>query len=88
MATLVRLLGDLDLAEEAMHEAFAAALGRQVHGRASKTAVKNLAAFLSNQMTEMVSSDFFLEPPGTQPEVRLPTLPIIPATRAPDKESR
>jgi RNA polymerase sigma-70 factor (ECF subfamily) len=27
LATLVRLLGDLDLAEEAMHEAFAAALG-------------------------------------------------------------
>src|SRR6516225_2822452 len=26
LATLVRLLGDLDLAEEAMHEAFAAAL--------------------------------------------------------------
>ena len=28
LATLVRLLGDLDLAEEAMHEAFAAALDR------------------------------------------------------------
>src|SRR5271166_4867194 len=28
LATLVRLLGDLDLAEEAMHEAFAAALNR------------------------------------------------------------
>jgi hypothetical protein len=28
LATLVRLLGDLDLAEEAMHEAFAAAQGR------------------------------------------------------------
>jgi RNA polymerase sigma-70 factor, ECF subfamily len=27
-ATLVRLLGDFDLAEEAMHEAFAAALGQ------------------------------------------------------------
>ena len=27
-ATLVRLLGDLDFAEEAMHEAFAAALDR------------------------------------------------------------
>jgi RNA polymerase sigma-70 factor (ECF subfamily) len=27
LATLIRLLGDLDLAEEAMHEAFAAALG-------------------------------------------------------------
>ncbi|MBV8629725.1 MAG: RNA polymerase subunit sigma-24, partial [Silvibacterium sp.] len=26
LATLVRLLGDLDVAEEAMHEAFAAAL--------------------------------------------------------------
>src|SRR5689334_25078100 len=26
LATLIRLLGDLDLAEEAMHEAFAAAL--------------------------------------------------------------
>ncbi len=26
LATLVRLLGDLDLAEESMHEAFAAAL--------------------------------------------------------------
>jgi RNA polymerase sigma-70 factor (ECF subfamily) len=26
LATLVRLLGDLDLAEEAMHEAFTAAL--------------------------------------------------------------
>jgi RNA polymerase sigma-70 factor (ECF subfamily) len=26
LATLVRLLGDLDLAEEAMHDAFAAAL--------------------------------------------------------------
>jgi RNA polymerase sigma-70 factor, ECF subfamily len=26
LATLVRLLGDLDIAEEAMHEAFAAAL--------------------------------------------------------------
>src|SRR6059036_1185958 len=28
LATLVRLLGDLDLAEEAMHEAFAAALDK------------------------------------------------------------
>jgi RNA polymerase sigma-70 factor, ECF subfamily len=28
LATLVRLLGDLDLAEEAMHEAFAVALDR------------------------------------------------------------
>ena len=28
LATLVRLLGDLDLAEEAMHEAFVAALDR------------------------------------------------------------
>src|ERR1700729_2649206 len=28
LATLVRLLGDLDLAEESMHEAFAAALDR------------------------------------------------------------
>ena len=28
LATLIRLLGDLDLAEEAMHEAFAAALGQ------------------------------------------------------------
>lgn len=28
LATLVRLLGDLDIAEEAMHEAFAAALDR------------------------------------------------------------
>src|SRR5512133_2841596 len=27
LATLIRLLGDFDLAEEAMHEAFAAALG-------------------------------------------------------------
>jgi len=27
LATLARLLGDLDVAEEAMHEAFAAALG-------------------------------------------------------------
>src|SRR5438132_66102 len=27
-ATLIRLLGDFDLAEEAMHEAFAAALGQ------------------------------------------------------------
>ncbi len=31
LATLVRLLGDLDLAEEAMHEAFAAALDRWPH---------------------------------------------------------
>jgi RNA polymerase sigma-70 factor (ECF subfamily) len=31
LATLVRLLGDLDLAEEAMHEAFAAALDRWSH---------------------------------------------------------
>jgi hypothetical protein len=30
LATLVRLLGDLDLAEEAMHEAFAAALDRSL----------------------------------------------------------
>jgi hypothetical protein len=29
LSTLVRLLGDLDLAEEAMHEAFAAAAGSQ-----------------------------------------------------------
>src|SRR4029078_5474368 len=28
LATLIRLLGDFDLAEEAMHEAFAAALGQ------------------------------------------------------------
>jgi len=28
LATLIRLLGDFDLAEEAMHEAFAAALSR------------------------------------------------------------
>jgi len=28
LATLVRLLGDLDLAEETMHEAFAAALDK------------------------------------------------------------
>src|ERR1041385_9296044 len=31
LATLVRLLGDLDLAEEAMHEAFAAALESWPH---------------------------------------------------------
>jgi RNA polymerase sigma-70 factor, ECF subfamily len=31
LATLVRLLGDLDIAEEAMHEAFAAALDRWPH---------------------------------------------------------
>ncbi len=29
LATLIRLLGDFDLAEEAMHEAFAAALSLQ-----------------------------------------------------------
>ncbi len=33
LATLVRLLGDLDLAEEAMHEAFAAALDSMASGR-------------------------------------------------------
>ena len=32
LATLVRLLGDLDLAEEAMHEAFAAALDKWPQG--------------------------------------------------------
>ena len=31
LATLVRLLGDLDLAEEAMHEAFAAAIEQWQH---------------------------------------------------------
>jgi RNA polymerase sigma-70 factor (ECF subfamily) len=31
LATLIRLLGDFDLAEEAMHEAFAAALSRTGH---------------------------------------------------------
>src|SRR6202020_3066294 len=31
LATLVRLLGDLDVAEEAMHEAFAAALDTWTH---------------------------------------------------------
>ena len=33
LATLIRLLGDFDLAEEAMHEAFAAALGHVASGR-------------------------------------------------------
>jgi DNA-directed RNA polymerase specialized sigma24 family protein len=38
LATIVRLLGDLDLAEEAMHEAFAAALD-EAHAWAKKAAI-------------------------------------------------
>ena len=37
LATLVRLLGDLDLAEESMHEAFAAALHLLALKPASRT---------------------------------------------------
>ena len=40
LATLVRLIGDMDLAEEAMHEAFAAALA------ASHSTLANFMTFV------------------------------------------
>ena len=39
LATLIRLLGDFDLAEEAMHEAFAAALAEEWSTRQPATMV-------------------------------------------------
>jgi RNA polymerase sigma-70 factor (ECF subfamily) len=85
LATLVRLLGDLDLAEEAMHEAFAAALDKWPQAGIpdnprpwliSTARFKAIDGMRRRARFDGAQSDLALYMEGRSNEARIPEVPI------------